>query len=87
MLVIGERINATNKAVAEAIVRLLCEKNNRGSHHFVKFETNIHKLKELKNEIPNEWIKTFEKIGPPKKDNAEYVFDIEDEEEFTSKEE
>lgn len=56
------------QAVAEAIVRLICERNERGSPHFVKFETNIRKLKKLKNGIPADWIETFERIWENRND-------------------
>jgi len=56
------------QAVAEALVRLICERNGRGSPHFVKFETNTRKLKELKNKIPPDWIEAFERIWENRND-------------------
>lgn len=56
------------QAVAEAIVRLICERNERGSPHFVKFETNIRKLKKLADVIPADWIATFERIWENRND-------------------
>ena len=56
------------QAVAEALVRLICERNERGSPHFVKFETNIRKLKELRNKIPADWIEKFERIWENRND-------------------
>lgn len=56
------------QAIDEAIVRLICEGNGIGSPHFVKFETNIRKLKKLKDKIPSDWIETFERIWKNRND-------------------
>lgn len=56
------------QAVAEALLRFVCERNDRGSKGFVKFETNICKLRELKDKIPLDWIETFEKVWENRND-------------------
>jgi len=50
------------QAVAEALLRFMCERNDRGSKGFVKFKTNIRKLRELKDKIPFDWIETLERV-------------------------
>ena len=50
------------QAVAEALLRFMCERNDRGSKGFVKFKTNIRKLRELKDKIPLDWIETLERV-------------------------
>ena len=50
------------QAVAEALLRFMCERNDRGSEGFVKFKTNIRKLRELKDKIPLDWIETLERV-------------------------
>ncbi len=50
------------QAVAEALLRFMCERNDRGSKGFVKFKTNIRKLRELKDKIPFDWIDTLERV-------------------------
>lgn len=56
------------QAVAEALARFICQRNGRGSNHFVKFETNIRKLKGLTDNIPLDWIKMFERIWEERND-------------------
>jgi len=56
------------QAVDEAIVRLICERNGMGSPHFTKFETNIRKLKKLKNKVPPDWVEMFERIWENRND-------------------
>lgn len=50
------------QAVAEALLRFMCERNDRGSKGFVKFKTNIRNLRELKDKIPLDWIETLERV-------------------------
>ncbi|MCJ7508323.1 MAG: hypothetical protein MUO85_06275, partial [candidate division Zixibacteria bacterium] len=47
------------QAIAEAIVRLLCEKNNEKSPNFRK---GINTLKKLRKEIPEDWIRILQEI-------------------------
>ena len=56
------------QAVAEALLRFMCERNERGSEGFVKFETNIRKLRELKDKIPLDWIETLERVWENRND-------------------
>ena len=56
------------QAVAEALLRFICERNDRGSKGFVKFETNIRKLRELKDKIPLDWIETLERVWENRND-------------------
>lgn len=50
------------QAVAEALLRFMCERNGRGGKGFVKFETNIRNFRELKDKIHLDWIETLERI-------------------------
>ncbi len=56
------------QAVAEALARFICERNGSGSNRFVKFETNIRKLKELTDNIPLDWIEMLERIWEGRND-------------------
>jgi hypothetical protein len=47
------------QAIAEAIVRLLCEKNKEKSPNFNK---GIAKLRKLRNDIPEDWIRILQEI-------------------------
>lgn len=47
------------QAVAEAVVRLLCERNGERIH---KFRKGVGKLKELKDEVPQDWIHGLQEI-------------------------
>ncbi len=55
------------QAVTEALVRFICERNGRVGPHFVKFKTNIGKLKKL-GRIPTDWIEAFERIWENRND-------------------
>lgn len=50
------------QAVAEALLRFICERNGRGSNHPVKFEANIGKLRKLTDKIPPDWIEMLERV-------------------------
>ncbi len=50
------------QAVAEALVHFICERNGRGSNRFVRFETNIRKLRGLTDKIPPDWIERLERV-------------------------
>ena len=56
------------QAVAEALARFICERNGSGSNRFVKFETNIRKLKQLTDNIPLDWIEMLERIWEGRND-------------------
>lgn len=56
------------QAVAEALARFICERNGSGSNRFVKFETNIRKLKKLTDNIPLDWIEMLERIWEGRND-------------------
>jgi hypothetical protein len=56
------------QAVAEAMLRFMCERNDRGSKGLVKFETNIRNLRELKDKIPLDWIETLERVWKNRND-------------------
>lgn len=56
------------QAIDEAMVRLICEKNGKGSKGYVGFKKNIHELKALKDEIPADWIEAFERIWKDRND-------------------
>ena len=56
------------QAVAEALLRFICERNDKGSKGFVKFETNVGKLRKLKDKIPLGWIKTLERVWENRND-------------------
>jgi len=56
------------QAVAEALVRFICERNGRGSNRFVRFETNIRKLRELTDKILPDWIEMLERVWEGRND-------------------
>ena len=56
------------QAVAEALLRFMCARNDKGSKDFVKFETNILNLRELKDKIPLDWIETLERVWENRND-------------------
>lgn len=56
------------QAVAEALLRFMCERNGRGSKGFVKFATNIRNFRELKDKIHLDWIETLERIWENRND-------------------
>lgn len=56
------------QAVAEALLRFICDRNEKRSNRFVRFETNIRKLRELGDKIPLDWIRTLEIIWENRND-------------------
>ncbi len=56
------------QAVAEALLRFICERNGKGSNRFVNFETNIRKLRKLTDKIPPDWVEMLERVWEGRND-------------------